>query len=76
MKRIDTSLERITGWRHWIQTGSRGRRAFFLLAEEPSHEGALRFELRPGSAIAEELREIAPQAIADFEREAGIRPNQ
>jgi len=72
-KRIETRIEHITGWRHWIQTKSRGRRAYFLLAEEPSHESTLRFELRPGSAITKELREIAPGAIADFEREAGIQ---
>ena len=74
--RIETKLERMTGWHHWIQTKSRGRRAFFLVAEEPLHEGTLRFELRPGTEITKELREIAPGAIADFEREAGVQSNQ
>lgn len=75
-KRIETSLDRITGWRHWIQSGTRGRRNYFLIAQEPSHDGALRFELRPGMEIAKELRKIAPEAIADFEREVKIRASQ
>lgn len=73
MKRIDTTLDRITGWRHWIQTASRGRRVHFLLAKEPSYGGILRFALEPGMAIPEELRRIAPDAIADFEQNTGRR---
>lgn len=66
MKRIDTELEQITGWRHRVSTESRGRRTFFLLADEPSHKDALRFELHAGIEVGEELRGIAPDAIADF----------
>lgn len=73
LKRIDTTLDRITGWRHWIQTASRGRRVHFLLAKEPSYGGVLRFALEPGMALPEELRRIAPEAIADFEKETGRR---
>jgi len=71
MKRIDTTLDRLTGWRHWIQTASRGRRVHFLLAREPSYDGNLRFALEPEMTIPDELRRIAPEAIADFERETG-----
>lgn len=73
MKRIDTTLDRLTGWRHWIQTASRGRRAHLLLAREASYDGILRFELQPGMEIPDELRRIAPEAIADFERATGKR---
>lgn len=76
MKRIDTTLERITGWRHWIQTASRNRRIHFLLAREASYDGVLRFALEPGMTIPDELRRIAPEAIADFERETGDRDDQ
>jgi hypothetical protein len=69
--RIDTTLEKITGWRHWIQTGPRGRNAHFLLFREPSHEGVLHAALTPGMTIPDELRRIAPEAIADFERATG-----
>jgi hypothetical protein len=72
--RIETSLDQISGWRHWIQTGTRGRRNFFLLAQEASHAGMLRIELRPGAGIASQLRELAPEAIADFERETKPPP--
>jgi len=76
MKRIDTTLDRLTGWRYWIQTASRGRRVHFLLAREPSYDGTLRFALEPGMTIPDELRRIAPEAIADFERETGGRDDQ
>lgn len=71
VKRIDTTLDRITGWRHWVQTASRGRRAHFLLAREASYDGMLRFQLEPGMTIPDELRRIAPEAVADFEKETG-----
>ena len=72
-KAIDTTLDRLTGWRHWIQTASRGRRVHLLLAREPSYDGTLRFALDPEMTIPDELRRIAPEAIADFERETGRR---
>lgn len=68
--RIETSLDQLTGWRHWVQTNTRGQRAHYLLVREPSHDGALRLELHPDQPIPDELRLIAPEAIADFEREA------
>jgi len=71
MKRIDTTLDRLTGWRYWIQSASRGRRVHLLLAHEPSYDGTLRFALEPGMTIPDELRRIAPAAIADFEKETG-----
>jgi hypothetical protein len=73
MKRIDTTLDRLTGWRHWVHTGSRGRRVHLLLAKEPSYDGVLRFALEPGMTIPDALRRIAPEAIADYERETGSR---
>jgi hypothetical protein len=73
MKRIDTTLDRLTGWRRWIQTASRGRRTYFLLAREVTYDGVLRFTLEPGMTVPDELRRIAPEAIADFERETGRR---
>ncbi len=72
-KRIETSLDRIAGWRHWVETGTRGQRNYFLLAREPSHDGTLRFMLQRGMAIPEVLRTTAGEAIADFERETGVR---
>jgi hypothetical protein len=71
-KRIETTLDQITGWRLWVETGSRRQRSYFLLAGEPSHDKALRFELTRGMTIPDELRRIAPEAIEDFERETGV----
>lgn len=71
MKNIDTTLDQLTDWRHWTQPAARDRRDHFLLFREASRAGVLRFALEPGMTIAGELRRIAPEAIADFERETG-----
>lgn len=74
--RLETTLDQITGWRHWVQTKSLNRRNYFLFARLPSYPNQLRFELRPDVPIAEELRQIAPEAIADFELESGQNRNE
>ena len=71
-KMIETSLDKLTGWRLWVQAGPRGQKAFLLLAKEPSYDGTLRFALARGQAIPDILRKIAPEAIEDFERETGV----
>jgi hypothetical protein len=71
--RIETTLDKVTGWRLWVETGTRGLKRFFLLAREPSHDRALRFELTRGMTIPDELRRLAPEAIEDFERETGVK---
>jgi hypothetical protein len=75
-KVIETTLDKITGWRLWVQAGPRGQKAFLLLAKEASYDGTLRFALARGQAIPDLLREIAPEAIEDFERETGIRRDE
>jgi hypothetical protein len=71
-KMIETTLDKLTGWRLWVQAGPRGQKSFLLLAKEPSYDGTLRFALARGQAIPEILRKIAPGAIEDFERETGV----
>jgi hypothetical protein len=71
MKHIDTALDRMSDWQHWVQTASRGRSDHFLLAREETYDGVLRFALEPGMTIPDELRRIAPEAVADFKRAAG-----
>ena len=71
-KRIVTTLDQITGWRLWVETGARNQKSYFLLARDPSHDKALRFELLRGMDIPDELRRLAPEAVEDFERETGV----
>jgi hypothetical protein len=75
-KLIETTLDKLTGWRLWVQSGTRGQKSFLLLAKEPSYEGTLRFALARGQAIPDMLRKIAPEAIEDFERETGVVPDE
>jgi hypothetical protein len=71
-KMIETTLDRLTGWRLRVQAGPRGQKSFLLLAKEPSYDGTLRFALARGQTIPDILRKIAPEAIDDFERETGV----
>lgn len=71
-QQIETKLTELTDWRHWIQTASRGRQTHFLLVRAPSYEGMLRVELYPGIKIPDEVRRLAPEAIADYERAIGV----
>jgi hypothetical protein len=49
MKRIDTTLDRLTGWRHWIQTDpARPAHASTSSSREASHGGALRSRASAG----------------------------
>jgi hypothetical protein len=73
MKRIETSLDKLTGWRLWVEVTARGLKTFHLLAREPSYDGTLRFTLQRGMEIPEVLREVAREAIEDFERDTGVR---
>jgi len=69
MKQIETRLDRLAGWRHWVQTNARGQHIHYLIVQDPSRDAALRLELHPGQPITDELRMIARAPIADFERE-------
>lgn len=71
-KLIETSLDKLTGWRLWVQAGQRGQKAFMLLAKAEGYDGTLRFVLARGQAIPDLLRQIAPGAVEDFERETGV----
>lgn len=65
--RLELSLDQITGWRHWVKIGKRNVKVHYLIANAAGYPRPLSFELRPGEAVAEGLRRLAPEAIADFE---------
>lgn len=59
-------LDQLTDWQ--FQT-KRGRvRTPILTAHHPGHPRPLEFELRRDTPVGQELRELAPDAIAAFER--------
>ena len=67
-KKIVGPLDRLTDWQ-FQRKGTRVKMPI-LTAHHPDHPQPLEFELRTGSQISEELRALAPDAVAAFERSA------
>jgi hypothetical protein len=65
-KTISGPLDRLTDWQ-FQRKGTRVKTPI-LTAHHPGHPQPLEFELRPGSPLAEEIRTLAPDAVAAFER--------
>ena len=68
-KTIAGPLERFTDWQ--FQTRSGRVRTPILTAHHPHHPRPLEFELRTDVTINDDLRTLAPEAIAAFERRSG-----
>lgn len=69
-KKITGPLDRLTDWQFQVK----GRtRTPILTAHHPDYPRPLEFELRPGTAVHENLRKLAPEAVAAFERAASPR---
>jgi hypothetical protein len=67
-KQLTGPLDRITDWQFQVKAGK--ARTPLLTAHHPDYPKPLEFELRPG-AITDDLRRLAPDAIAAFERPRG-----
>ena len=60
----------IANWRFHVFIGNRNARSYFILADRNGYPHPLRFEMRKGVDL-EALRQIAPEAVADFESATG-----
>jgi hypothetical protein len=65
-KRVAGSLDQLTDWQ-FQRKGTRVKTPI-LTAHHPDHPQPLEFELRPGGPVSAELRALAPEAVAAFER--------
>ncbi len=61
----------LTGWRYYVKIGPRSIKRPYLFAEHPDHPNPLQFELRQDTVIHDGLRELAPEAVAEFEASRG-----
>jgi hypothetical protein len=64
-KKIDGPIDRLTDWQ-FQRKGTRVKLPI-LTAHHPDHPQPLEFELRTGAAVSDELRALAPEAVAAFE---------
>jgi hypothetical protein len=69
-RKIGGSLDQLSDWQFQMK-GPRSP-APILTAHHPGHPRPLEFELRREIPITEGLRALAPEAVAAFERRAGI----
>ena len=72
-RRIRTEIGKLTGWRYRV-SGGRSRRTRYrcILADLEGRARPVIFDLRHDYPVPNGLRRIAPEAINEFEREAGI----
>lgn len=74
---LEQDLGQLTGWRHWIKVAKRNVRTHYLVVVAPGYPRPIYLEMPIAGDIPETLRQIAPEAIEDFEtntrrqREAG-----
>ena len=70
-KRIEGDLDRLGNWRFETQKPRGDARIATILADHPGHPRPLRFEVGRGLPISDDLRALAPDAVAAYERAAG-----
>jgi len=61
------NLDQLTGWRHWIKVAKRNVRTHYFVVAAPGYPRPIYFEMAVDAEIPEMLRQIAPEAVADFE---------
>jgi hypothetical protein len=71
-RRIKTEIHRLSNWRY--TTSGRSERARFrrILTDLKGRRRPLIFDVRITHPVPDGLRRVAPQAVADYERDVGI----
>jgi hypothetical protein len=68
---IETGLDGVSGWRHFVKLGPRDFRTYVILADLAGYPRPIRFDLPRGKPAPEGLRRVAPGAVAEFEEATG-----
>jgi len=61
----------LRNWRSFVKVAGRKTRTFFIHADHAAYPRPLRFDLRQGTDLTG-LRQIAPEAVAEYEAAAGL----
>jgi hypothetical protein len=70
-RRIEGDLGQFRNWRFHVKIPRANTRTYLLLTDHPANPRSLQIELRRGVAVSEGLRRIAPNAVEEFEEQAG-----
>jgi hypothetical protein len=71
-RRVKTEIHQIANWRYVVSNGSRRPRFRLILADLPKRSRPIRFDLHPNRPVPDQLRRIAPDAVAAYETDVGI----
>jgi hypothetical protein len=66
---IETTLDALTNWRHYVRIAARNTPVHLLIVAAPGYPQPLQFELTSSKAPLDGLRRVAPEAVSDFERQ-------
>lgn len=64
---LEQNLDQMTGWRHWIKVAKRNVRTHYIVVTVPDYPRPIYLEMLVGGEIPDALRQIAPEAVEDFE---------
>jgi hypothetical protein len=73
LRRLEAPLTRVTGWRMYVAVRRRNQPTFLLLVDHPGNPRPLQIDLAPNRKALDGLRQLAPEAIAEFEERTGRR---
>lgn len=70
---FDLDLSQVSEWRHWVKVGKRNMRTHYLVAALPGYPRPVYFEMPQDRTkeIPAGFRDIAPEAVEDFEINSG-----
>jgi hypothetical protein len=71
---VETGLDGLSGWRHFVKVGPRDLKLHFIRADLAGYPRPVQFELQRDRPAPEGLRQVAPEAVADYEETTGTRP--
>ena len=69
--RLTAPAGELRAWRSFVKVAGRNARTFFIYADHAGHPRPLRFDLKAGTDLTG-LRQITPEAVAEYEAAAGI----
>ena len=73
LHRLTGPLEALSGWRLFIAVKARNQNTYLLRADHPDYPHPLQIELHPARPVQDALRQLAPEAIEEFEASTGGR---
>jgi hypothetical protein len=69
---IETPIDGLTGWRHWVKVGKRNMRTHYVIFNAAGYPNPLNVELTKGD-MPDGFRKLSPAVVEEFEENTGKR---